>query len=202
MSRSKMIGLVPGSFKPYHAGHDGLIRLASSENDEVVVYSSIADRTKRGEFPLYGVDMAAVMDQFVRPSLPGNVKVEDVRVPVQSVYQTLEEAEEIGSSNVFTIYSDSEDILKYTEEKLAKSAPILFANGQIRTRGVVRGEETPNISGTKMREYLQTGNVTAFSKMLPPALRKRSKEIIDVLSRKISESLLKTYIRLLTSSRH
>ena len=35
--------------KPYHAGHDGLVRIAASENDEVLLFVSTSDRTRKGE---------------------------------------------------------------------------------------------------------------------------------------------------------
>ena len=53
----KTIGLVPMSAKPYHTGHDGLVRIAASENDEVLLFVSISDRKRPGEMPLLGSDM-------------------------------------------------------------------------------------------------------------------------------------------------
>jgi cytidyltransferase-like protein len=195
----KTIGLVPGSFKPYHVGHDKLIRIAASENDEVLVFSSTGDRAKRGEFPIYGADMQTVIDRFVVPSLPPNVDVISVPVPVSSVYEELQRAEEAGSEDVYTIYSDAEDILKYTQKALYKAAPNMFENEQIFTRGIERGKETPDISGAKMRIYLQNGDVDKFTEMLPPAIQKNNKEIINVLKNQVFENLLRTYMHLLLS---
>ena len=190
------IGLIPGSFKPYHAGHDALVRMAAGENDTVLVFSSTADRLRKGEMPLYGVDMKQIIDKFVRPSLPGNVQMIDVVVPVAAVWQELEKAEKSKSKDTFTIYSDSEDIQKYSKKSLAKYAPRLQSKGQIITRGVTRGEETPDVSGTKMRAYLAVGDVKNFAKMLPPGVRKYSKEIIGILKKKITnEEMLRAYIQ-------
>jgi len=193
----KTIGLVPGSFKPYHVGHDKLIRIAASENDEVLVFSSTGDRTKRGEFPIYGADMQTVIDRFVVPSLPPNVDVISVPVPVSSVYEELQRTEEAGSEDVYTIYSDAEDILKYKPTSLSKSAPNLYVNDQIKLRGVDRNE-TVNVSGTKMRQMLAAGKTKQFSKFLPPALQGNAQEIIDILRQKsMDEGLLRSYIKLL-----
>ena len=60
------IGLIPGSFKPYHAGHDALVRIAAGENDTVLVFSSTADRLRKGEMQLYGADMKQIIDKFVQ----------------------------------------------------------------------------------------------------------------------------------------
>lgn len=191
----KTIGLVPGSFKPYHAGHDKLIRIAASENEEVLVFSSTGDRAKRGEFPIYGADMQTVIDRFVIPSLPQNVNVINVPVPVRSVYEELQRAEETGSEDVYTIYSDAEDILKYKPASLSKSAPNLYANDQIKLRGVNRNE-TVNVSGTKMREMLAAGNTKQFAKFLPPALQNNAQEIINILRREqMDEGLLRNYVK-------
>lgn len=198
------IGLVPGSFKPYHAGHDSLIRIAADENDVVIVFSSTTDRLRPREIPLYGADMQQIIDKFVKPTLPSNVQMISVGVPVAAVWQELEKSEKAKSKNTFTIYSDSEDILKYKPASLAKYAPKLYAKGQIALRGVDRNE-TVNVSGTAMREFIQNGDVEQFISMLPPAMQKNGKKIYNLLlkgSKKTvvkkkpltSESLLRSYV--------
>lgn len=194
------IGLVPGSFKPYHAGHDALVRIAADENDLVYVFSSTADRTRKGELPLFGSDMQQVIDKFVRPSLPNNVQILDASVPVSSVWKELEGAESAGSEDFYTVYSDSEDIQKFNEKSFMKYAPSLYTSGQISARGVTRGAETPDISGTEMRAYLESGDLESFSQMLPPKVRKHSKEIADMLLRKKNESLLRRFVRSILQS--
>jgi 3-oxoacyl-ACP reductase-like protein len=114
-------------------------------------------------------------------------------VPVSTLYQELEDAEMNKSEDTYTIYSDSEDIRKYSEKMLGKYAPTLLANGQIKTRGVQRGVETTDISGTKMRQYLEAEEVQKFSELLPPAMQRHSAEIIDMLKNKIREGLLRVY---------
>ena len=103
------IGLVPMAAKPYHAGHDGLVRLAANECDAVKVFVSTSDRKRPGEIPIYGEDMHSVWTKFIEPSLPGNVEVYYVTVPVTAVYKELEKAEADESLDTFVIYSDSED---------------------------------------------------------------------------------------------
>jgi hypothetical protein len=195
----RSIGLVPMAAKPYHAGHDGLVRIAAKENDEVRLFVSLLDRVRKGETPVYGVDMKKVWDLFIEPSLPGNVEVQYVNVPVQEVYRSIEEAE--GDEDVlFRIYSDDEDILKYSDASLSKSAPKLFANGQIERRGVARSETVP-VSGTEMRGYIGSGDVEKFIELLPPAVRKNGQEIYDLLSRRpMGESLLRRYVGLCLSA--
>lgn len=180
--RWKSIGLVPMSGKPVHAGHWGLIEIAARENDEVHLFVSTSDRKRPGEMIITGEAMRRIWDTFLEPSLPSNVDVIYGGSPVGNLYAELEEAEATGSENTFQIYSDSEDILKYTDDALRKSAPSLFDNGQIIRRGVDRSE-TVNVSGTKMREMLAAGKTAAFAKLLPPPVQGDAQEIIDILRR-------------------
>jgi hypothetical protein len=194
------IALVPISGKPVHAGHWGLIEIASRENDEVLLFISTSDRKRPGELTIYGSDMKQVWEKFLEPALPMNVEVTYGGSPVGHLYEELEMAEEEGSEDVYQIYSDKEDILKYTDTALGKVAPTLLSDGQIVRRGVDRNE-TVNISGTKMRALLKAGDVEGFARFLPAAVQTHSGEIIDILRRKpMGEALLRNYLRLLISA--
>lgn len=213
MKTTRTVGLIPMAAKPYHFGHDSTVRLASEENDEVHLFISTGDRAKKGEFPVYGEDMAVIWHDVLEPSLPGNVKTFYVKVPVSSVYLELEEAEERGDSSVFRIYSDDEDIMKYTDAALSKSAPNLFSNGQIKKRPVER-----LASATKVRQLLQSKDFKGFSEMMPAAVKRNAKKMYDILQsgadrqiasptkkvtkRRIkSENLLRLYLRVLLESK-
>lgn len=191
------IGLVPMSAKPYHAGHDGLVRIAADENDVVLLFVSTSNRKRPGELEISGDSMQKIWKQYIEPTLPGNVVIDYGGTPVSKVWDTLKLAESEGSKDTFTIYSDSEDISKYNESQLKKYVPVLFENGQVLTRGVVRGVETPDISGTKMREYLSVGNIDGFKKFLPTEIQVYGKEIFELLrdNKIVGESLLKLYIK-------
>jgi len=190
------IGLVPGSFKPYHKGHDELIRLAAAENDLVLVFNSDASRDD-----IDGRTMINIIDKFIKPTLPTNVRLISGGIPVGALFQEIEDAEAKGSEDFYTIYSDADDIRKYGPSVLRKYAPSLYENGQLQTRGVQRGVETTDVSGTKMREFLAAGDVRQFSKLLPPAVQNHSAEIIDMLKNEVRESLLKAYIHELLKER-
>jgi len=180
-NKSKKIALVPMSAKPYHAGHDGLVRLAASECDEVHLFVSLSDRKRPGELPILGSSMEVLWKKYIEPSLPRNVIVTYGGSPVGNLYKELGQASETNSPNTYVIYSDAEDILQYTDSALQKYAPTLFANNRIELRGVER-TETVNVSGTKMRAMLAAGDVKGFAKNLPAALQSQSAEIIRLLS--------------------
>lgn len=177
------IALVPMAAKPYHAGHDGLVRIAASECNRVLVFVSTGDRVRPGELAIYGRDMMLIWNKYIEPTLPTNVEVQYVPFPVQSVYAELEHAEaSADTESVFVIYSDVEDILKYTEKSLSRSAPKVFNDQRIELRGVDR-TETVNISGTKMRSLIAQGDQTNFISLLPPAIQKNGKKIFKILQR-------------------
>lgn len=191
------IGLVPMSAKPYHAGHDGLVRIAAKENDSVQLFVSTTDRARPGELRVSGDTMQLIWFDYIEPTLPSNVIPDYGGVPVTKVYAALEKAEAERSQDTFIIYSDEEDILKYTDTNLQKSAPTLFQNGQIQRRGISR-TETVQVSGTEMREFIEDGDMVGFIASLPPAIQKYGKEIFDLLQDEVvGESLLRKYIKTL-----
>ena len=159
------IGIVPMSAKPYHAGHDGLVRLAAKENDEVHLYVSTSDRDE-----VSGAAMAQIWKDQIEPTLPGNVKVEYGGSPVFKTFQDIGKASEAGSKDTYLIYSDPEDAAaNFPDASLQKYAPNLFKAGLVKTRPVER-TSTVNVSGTKMRGFLASGDKASFMKFLPPGL--------------------------------
>lgn len=198
MDVHKTIALIPLAAKPYHAGHDGLVRIASSENDEVHLFVSISDRARTGEMKIDGETMFMIWKDYIEDTLPDNVKSfidYTVTAPVSKVYNELENAESQGSQDVYTIYSDVDDIRKYTDEMLSKVAPKLFSKSQIQRRGIER-TETVDVSGTEMREFIEDGDIVGFTALLPPAIQQHGKEIFDLLvDDVVGESVLRRYIR-------
>jgi len=164
------IGLIAMSAKPYHGGHDGLIRLASEECDAVHLYVSIADRARSGEVPILGKDMATLWNDIIEPSMPTNVVVTYGGSPVGNVWKQLGKANETGSQDEFYVYGDPTDLAQnFTKELLTKYSGNLFAVGRIKLRAVERSS-TVDVSGTQMRQYLEKGDKAAFVKNLPTTL--------------------------------
>lgn len=191
------IGLVPMAAKPYHAGHDGLVQIAAAENDQVNLYVSTSDRSRTGELHVSGDTMQTIWWDYIEPTLPSNVIPDYGGIPVTKVYAELEKAEAEGSQDIYTIYSDEEDIQKYTDQNLEKSAPTLFAKGQIEKRGVSRSE-TVQVSGTEMREFIADEDMVGFIALLPPSIQKHGKEIFELLKDDIiGETLLRKYLRMI-----
>ncbi len=182
---TKTIGLIPIAGKPLHIGHWKLIEKAASENDNVVVYTSLSDRIKKGEFPIYGEDFITIWSDILIPALPKNVKVKFVDSPVRSAMHELgwlEQSLTQDSANVPTakLYSDKDDVdVNFKDEDL-KKFPALLAGNKIEKVGVER-TSTVNISGTKMREFLANDDKDSFMKYLPPVLNRDKEEIWNIL---------------------
>ena len=194
------IGLVPISAKPYHAGHHALVELASSQNERVILFVSTSGRRRPGEFPIEGEDMVRIWQEHLENIMPGNVEVVYGGSPVRKVYEEVGEACEVGSEDVYTIYSDPEDTSSnYSQVYRDKYMQPLCDLGQVKFAAeldpdsVTRGVGTPNISGTKVRTHLESGDFDNFQAAMPAGVNARA--IFDILSRRnTSESLLKNYV--------
>ncbi len=197
------IGLVPVSAKPYHAGHHALVSMAAGENDKVILFVSTSDRKRKGQFPILGTDMIRVWQEELEKIMPSNVEIEYGGSPVRKVWDTLGTASENpDNQDMYVVYSDPVDTAQnYPETSLEKYCNDLRASGQCvlaaeeNPSAFTRGEGTPNISGTAVREMLQGGDLQGFSAAMPAGVD--SKNIFDILTqgRVQQESLLRNLIR-------
>lgn len=185
-SATKTIALIPIAGKPLHLGHWKLIEKAAAENDNVVVYTSSSDRLRKGEFPIYGDDFIQIWSDILIPALPKNVKVRFVDSPIRSVLHELgwfeqRLTQDAAGVPIVNLYSDKDDIETNFKDEDLKKYPALLNAGKIKKIGVER-TSTVNISGTKMREFLQNNDKASFIKNLPPVGAKDKEEIWNILS--------------------
>lgn len=165
----KRIGLIAGSFKPYHAGHHELVKLAASENDEVILYASLVDRARKGEFVVRGEAMARIWDEQLTRVLPKNVKlVAAASSPITSMWEQLGTASENLEIDVYSVYADPDDAAKiFTENNFRKYSGNLWKNDQIIVRSISRETTGGSVSGTKLRQFLKKSDFSNFAKFLP-----------------------------------
>lgn len=182
MNASMTIGVVPMSAKPYHLGHDRLIRLAAKENDHVYVFVSLSDRKRKGEITISGAAMSTIWINFIEPTLPDNVTVDYVTSPVAACWAFIGGYNDDHVSRyTFRIYSDPVDLkTNFPVTRMEKYWSWLYKRNKIVLKPANRNS-TVNISGTAMREMLQDGDYESFTAMLPPALRSDAEEIIATL---------------------
>lgn len=200
------VGLVPISAKPYHSGHHALVTRASKENDKVILFVSLSDRKRTGEFPIIGSDMARIWREELEGIMPGNVEIQYGGSPVRKVYETLTIANDTQSPNTYVVYSDPADTAQnYPEPNLEKYCGDLRAGGQCLlaaeedpasfTRGGEGG--TPDVSGTKVRTMLELGDFESFKEIMPVGVD--AKAVFDILTHAISEAYLRHYIQAVIS---
>ena len=194
------VGLVPISAKPYHAGHHALVSTASKENDKVMLFVSVSDRLRKNEFPIYGNDMLRVWKEELEKIMPENVEIEYGGSPVRKVYEKLGDANDRLETNTYTVYSDPEDTAQnYAESMRQKYFSDIYRRGHVvfaaeaSPEAFTRGIGTPDISGTKVREMLKSGDIVSFAKIMPPGVDVEN--IFSILSKQINEMWLRSYIR-------
>jgi hypothetical protein len=198
-SESKSLGIVPIAGKPVHLGHWKLIELAARENERVIVYTSLKDRKRTGEAYVSGKTFTKFWNEFFIPALPNNVKVKFVDSPVRyAIFEMgwLEQVFTQDKTQVPTVrlYSDDHDVEgNFKDEELQKKYPTLTQNNLIQKRGISRSS-TVNISGTKMREFLQTGDKVNFIKYLPPVPINQKQQIWDMMNQDIKNRTMKEQI--------
>ena len=200
------IGLLPISAKPYHAGHHALVEMAAGANDEVLLYVSISDRKRKGELPISGADMKKVWEEEIEKILPGNVTPVYGGSPVGHVFDILKGAEEklvAGDyqGHVYTVYSDPTDTAQnYTTASRQKYFPTLEAEGFVKfaaeedAGSMTRGEGTPDVSGTAMRQSLQACDIESFRSGMPAGINVEN--VYDILCNKnANEAILRSLIK-------
>ena len=172
---SRRVGLIPVSGKPYHAGHHYLVEQAAADNDEVILFVSTSDRKRKGEMAILGADMLEVWKQELEKIMPSNVRIEYGGSPVRKVYDTIGQASESGTSQeTYVVYSDPTDTMQnYPPKNREKYMQPLYGMGQVifaaeedPTR-FERGAGSPDVSGTRMREAMSTGDFEAFAAGMP-----------------------------------
>lgn len=169
------VGIIAMSAKPIHAGHYSLIEQSAAENDETLLYVSLKDRRRKGEIPIMGDDMRRIWKTIIERHIPASVTVQYVDSPISAIYEQLGHENErllTGDEDVatYTIYSDPHDLAtRFNEKYMTKYVGELYHSGRVKLVPISR-EDNIDISGTKMRRFIATGDEDAFKMYLPDPL--------------------------------
>ena len=178
------LGLVPMSAKPFHDGHMSLIRKASDECKEVIVFVSTSDRKRKGEITIFGEDMLFIWENILQKYLPQNVTCEYGGSPVRNVYTKLEEGmQQENLERHYAVYTGEEDKNRYSSKYYSDMIE------RVHIRTMSRGEDTMLISGTLMRSYLSNASQDKFLFLdgLPREISDSDKEeIFNILFRRLN----------------
>lgn len=177
MSDFEKVGILCGSYKPFHLGHWNLMKKASEENNKVILLVSLKDRDN-----ILGSDMALIWKNYILPHLPNNVNPVFIDgSPLTRLFKILRLREADTSSNYqFFIYSTPEDInLKFNNDLLTQICPKLLGT-EILNLVPVKRSDTCDISGSQMREFISNCDYKAFSKNMP--IEFDNQAIFDILA--------------------
>lgn len=168
-------GIIAMSARPYHCGHDAMIRRAARECDQVTVFASMADRRRAGELvPVMGRDMRIIWDELVLPTLPANVDVSFGGSPVGNVWHLLRG--DLMGPDEYVIYAGQDDLDdSFTDKLLWQYGSHLMVQGRIKREATQR-----LASGSEMRAALARGDRAAFVAQLPASID--ASRVWDVLS--------------------
>jgi len=167
------LGIFVVSGKPVHAGHWGVIDIATKECDEVLVLTSTSGRDELPPGVMIDAWRAVLEPQF-HADYPNATLVITPDSPLALAVDKMRELKNVVSSFVF--YADDEDsATKYSREKLSAMIKDPVVIEKFHQRPVPRNE-TVSISGTKMREFLKVGDKESFEKFLPATLAPGMKE--------------------------
>ena len=173
------VGLVPMAAKPFHKGHMFLIQKALEECNEVIVYVSISDRSRKGEITIHGEDMQFIWESIITKYLPDNVTCIYGGSPVGRIYELLGNISEQGIpiEETYAIYSGKDDAKRYQEKYWSN------IKNNVWVKSFERGDDSPNISGTLMRSYLSNASQDKFLFLdgLPDMEDEDKEEIFNIL---------------------
>ena len=176
----KIIGLIPGAMKPFHAGHNHLVQTAISECDTVYLFTSIKDRGV-----ISGANMMRAWNELIQPLLPGLEPVKFVRSPVGSVFEYL--YDEGTPKNEYRIYGGTDEIDRFKTDAMLRRYPGLtivnvaeiYPNKFKRDSGATKVPA----KGSWVRNSIKAGNFDKFKTFLPNFLQEHALEYWNILTR-------------------
>lgn len=188
------IGLIAISAKPYHAGHHMMVQQAAQENDAVVLFISLSDRSRSGEVQIRGQDMARIWKEHLADILPANVTPVYLvdESPVRRIYKVLGDANDNLGPESYYVYGDPDDIARnFKDDNIQAHLSNLHAEGRLRFRRIPR-ESTVDVSGTQMRGWLNDGNKPLFIQHLPMGVD--GEAIWQLLRKRIESEILNSLV--------
>ena len=194
--RAKKIGVIPMAAKPFHMGHDSLLRRAVSDKNEFVIVLV----SKGGRESIKTEDMIPLWRDYFIPGIQqeygDEVIVKFVDSPARDAMFLCKDMIENGQATV-RYYGDEVDAQARVNDILEKYPNL---KGRLLPVGVPRSE-TEDVSGTAMRDYLERKDEKSFTQNLPSWLTSKQKagvwrDMLKISGRKIQrENLIKEYVK-------
>jgi hypothetical protein len=200
--RANKVAVIPMAAKPFHAGHDSLIRQAVSDgNDSVIVFVSTGGREE-----VTAEDMIPLWRDFYIPGISSQygdkVIIRFSDAPMREALLIAKDLVSRGKKTVVRLYGGVDSAGENDAQQRVDA--ILAKNPEMKGRIVpiaVSRSTTGGISGTAMRGYLSSGDSQSFIQNLPDWLGKKEKlgvwrAMSSISSSKSkNENLIRSYVR-------
>ena len=173
----KIIGLIPGAMKPFHAGHNYLVQLATTECDEVILWTSAKDRDN-----IKGKNMQKAWTQIIQPLLP-EVNVRFVISPIGAVFDYL--YDDPSTQNEYRIYGGADEATRFSSTSMIQRFPELsIVNvAEIHPERMIRGVGYAGkpAKGEWVRDAIKARDHEKFRSFLPDFLKPHAKDYMSTL---------------------
>lgn len=183
-----VVSIFPMAAKPTHAGHwdmlEGISRIkpvnpvtGKPAKHLVKLIVSESGRTRPGEVSISPKQSLVYWNEYLKPHLPPNVELFSAKGMVSSVkFQIFEQRRDPLVFAVW-VWSGDKDAGRFSE--LTKIEGV--SEPPQRKAEEALGRPTTNVSGTRMRQALGSGDMEFFMRNLPAPLSKEEREEVWVL---------------------
>jgi len=200
--RLKKIAVIPMAAKPFHRGHQALLDEAIADGNELIlVYVSTGGRDE-----ISSSDMVPLWKNHYLPAIQEKygdkvaIRFTKGTSPMYELRSSITNLARQSDETVVTLYGDPEDSAQRVNDITNNEKNAIDLTGKV-VAGSVPRNLSGGISGTKMREFLSSGQKEQFIKNLPDFLTGDSKlaiwDSLSKMSPKQNENLIKSYVRLL-----
>jgi|TARA_E500000318_G_scaffold92068_1_gene90542 hypothetical protein len=189
----KKIALLPGGFKPPHAGHYGLAKLLASEPniDEVVVIIGKKPRMSQEEpkVIITANQSKNLWDLYTKDDPNIKVRIQQGKTPVADVYDLIGDKNEFSEGDTVILGKSDKDV---GDKRYARAQ----SWAEMHNPGVTVEEMVfpviggSNMGGTALRDMVATGNKDMFMSKLPEHLSETEREDVwNLVTSNSNESL-------------
>lgn len=181
------ISLVPGGFKPPHAGHFAMIQYyASISNKVIILLSDATPRFLPNGRKVTGKISKALFTAYFKAY---NIKNVEIRIltksPVAAVFDFLSEEAKENQTIVLGVSSKDDDQTRYRPAAIEKYNT-QHANVQIIPYKPV-AIDGKNLSASDMRKAIGNNDVKTLASFLPDKLKSKASQILDVINKNLVE---------------
>ena len=175
----KKVALLPGGFKPPHAGHYGLAKLLAAEPgiDEVIVIVGKNPRFSEVEpkIEITAQQSKNLWDLYTRKDENIKVRIQEGKTPVADVYDLIADKSSFSEGDVVVLGKSDKDVgdRRYDRAQSWAERNNPGVNVEEMVFPVIGGK---NMGGTTLRNIIADGKKEVFFSMLPEHLNEKEKQ--------------------------